>query len=202
LKGQSLTFQLVHALLQNFPFPSLVHQQGLNPTEPLSDRVILLLQSFQAAINLVEVSQDIPELLLDGVEPRLEALLHCHKPLVEAYEPLVEAYESLVEVCKPLVEVCESLVEVCESLVEVCESLVEAYEPLVDIRESLVEACEPLVEACEPLVDGCESLLDLGELAPEELDELLVFVVGHLDCPVLACCSSLVTRFLLPFKCL
>ena len=115
LEVGDLTPELVHAALQNLPPCHLVRHQGLDPSQPLSDRLILLLEPLEAPADLVEVPEH------------------------------------------HTAQVAELLLETCEPMTYLDGASVHLDKPLVDFGEAPI---------------------DLGELAPEKLDELLVFAVG------------------------
>jgi hypothetical protein len=79
LERGHLAFQAGHALLDDLAPAGLVGQQCLDAPERPGDRLVLLLEPFQASVDFVEMAEDLaPELAqfaLEGVEalaPELE----------------------------------------------------------------------------------------------------------------------------------
>lgn len=86
MEDRDLLLQLLEAPLQHLAPANLIGQQTLDPPQRLDDRIILLLQTIQSPIDLIEMTKDFPEFLVDGVEPlvdRIEAVVDSEEPLID-----------------------------------------------------------------------------------------------------------------------
>ena len=98
-------------------------------------------------------------------------------------QPLDDRLILLLEPLKPpldLVEVAEHLASQLGNLpVDLVESPVDLVETAGNVIELAVDLLEALVDLLEALVDFIEAAVDLGELPPEELDQLFVLARRH-----------------------
>ena len=73
-------------LLQYLALPSLIGKQGFYPAKTFQDRLILLLQAFEPAVEVVEVPHDFPEtIVMLGKFP-----LHCPETIVDSVKAPVD----------------------------------------------------------------------------------------------------------------
>ena len=65
-----LTFEIGDALFDDLATPLLVRQQGLDAAQRLRDRVVFLLEPVEAAVELVEMTENVgSEVAQLGLEP-------------------------------------------------------------------------------------------------------------------------------------
>ena len=112
-----------------------------------------------------------------------EARLNPAQPLGDRLIFLLKAFEpaiNLVEVAEHLAPQFGNLpVDFVESTVDLVKSAGNVMELAVDLLESAVDLIEALIDFLEALIDFLEAVVDLGELPPEELDQLFVLARGH-----------------------
>ena len=77
-----MELQLIETALENLAPALLVGHEGLDTPETLEDRLILLLQPLQPPVEMIEVSEDRAELLVDRVESRGGPLIYLDELLV------------------------------------------------------------------------------------------------------------------------
>src|SRR5262249_33329766 len=109
--------------LEHLAARPLVDQTALDPAKCLRDRLVFLLEALQAAVDLVEVSEDFG---------------------AELVEPPIQRVEPLVHRVEPPVHGCESLVDDGKALVDGLEALIDGVEALIDARKALAEESDEL----------------------------------------------------------
>src|SRR5712692_5726800 len=137
--------------LENIAPNPLVDQHGLDTPKRLGDGVVLLLEAFQAPIDLVEVTEELcakfVESAVDGVEVPIHGL--------------------------------EALTDDLEALIDGVEAPIDGVEALIDGVEALIDGVEALIDGVEALIDGVEAPIDGLETLAEEQDKLLVLRRRH-----------------------
>ena len=114
LERRHVLLQLGQVAHEDLAATALVSQARLYPAQPLGDRVILLLETFEPPVDLVEVAEHLA--------PQLGNLP------VDLFEAEVDLVESAGNEVEAAVNLLETLVDLLESLVDLLESLVDLGE--------------------------------------------------------------------------
>ena len=130
LERGHLLLQLGQVARENLAPPALVAKARLDPAQPLGDRLILLLEALEPAVDLVEVAEHLA--------PQFGNL---PVDLVESPVDLVETAGNVIELA---VDLLEALVELLEALVDLLKALVDFIEAAVDLSELPTEELDQL----------------------------------------------------------
>ena len=186
MQGAELVLQVVDSPFERLAPDLLVGQQTLDASQRLEDCMVLLLETLEPPVDLVEVAQNLAEAFLDAmlesIHTVLEAVEAEHEHVDTLREPLdatVERVDTLREPLDAMVERVDSLPKSADAFLEPVEALVEPVKALVEPVKALVEPVEPLVEPVKALAEPVEPPIDRGEAVVEEGGELLVFAVAH-----------------------
>ena len=134
----------------------------------------MLLQRGQVALEKRAAAGFVGESRLDPEEllrDRVVFLLQPLQPAVDLLEVAQHLLEARVDGVEPPVHLQEALVHVA----------VEGDELVVTMGQALIDLDEALIHPVEPLVHPLEALAEVGELAGQELNELLILARTHGD---------------------
>src|SRR2546427_9430014 len=104
--------------LENIAPNPLVSEQGLDAPKRLGDRVVLLLEAFEAPIDLVEVAEELCAKFVESAVDGVEAPIHGLEALTDDLEALVDGVEALVDGVEAPVDGLEAPVDGLETLAE------------------------------------------------------------------------------------
>ncbi len=151
LERRHLLLQLGQIAREDLAPTALAGEAGLDPAQPLSDRMVLLLEAFEPAVDFIEVAEHLA--------PQLGDLP--------------------VDLVEPEVDLVESAGNEVEAAVDLLEAVVDLLEAVVDLLEAVVDLLDAVVDLLDAVIDLLEAVVDVGELPPEELDQLFVLGRGH-----------------------
>src|SRR3972149_2405696 len=92
-RGAPMLFEVLQAPLEEFAPAPFFNQKGFDALEGLEDGVVFLFEAFEPPVDVVEVPQDLPELLIVAIQPLFDHI----KPLIHEIEPAVHGLESTVD---------------------------------------------------------------------------------------------------------
>ena len=107
LERGHLLLQIGEVAREDLALPAIVGKACLDPAQPLDDRLILLLEAFEPAVDLVEVAEHLASQFGD-----------LPVDLVESAVDLVEAAGNVIELAVDLLEAAVDLVEAAVDLGE------------------------------------------------------------------------------------
>src|SRR3989441_4052871 len=97
--------------LENIAPNPLVGEQGLDAPKRLGDRVVLLLEAFEAPIDLVEVAEELCAKFVESAVDGVEAPIHGLEALTDDLEALVDGVEAPVDGLEAPIDGLETLAE-------------------------------------------------------------------------------------------
>src|SRR3989475_6120761 len=97
--------------LENIAPNPLVSEQGLDAPKRLGDRVVLLLEAFEAPIDLVEVAEELCAKFVESAVDGVEAPIHGLEALTDDLEALVDGVEAPVDGLETPIDGLETLAE-------------------------------------------------------------------------------------------
>jgi len=123
LERRHLLLQLGQVARENLAPPALVAKARLDPAQPLGDRLILLLEALEPAVDLVEVAEHLASQFGNLAVDLVESAVH----LIEAASNVIEL---VVNLLKALVDLLEALVDFIEAAVDLGEPPPEELDQL------------------------------------------------------------------------
>src|SRR3990167_9049478 len=100
LERRNVLLHIRGAAREALPPPALVGEPRLDPAQGLRDRVVLLLESLESPVDLIEVPEHV-------VSQLGELAVHLGEPAVQLGEPVAHLAEPTVQLAAPPVHLAE-----------------------------------------------------------------------------------------------
>src|SRR3989441_648281 len=104
--------------LENIAPNPLVGQHGLDTPKRLGDGVVLLLEAFQAPIDLVEVTEELCAKFIESAVDGVEVPIHGLEALTDDLEALIDGVEAPIDGVEALIDGVEAPIDGLETLAE------------------------------------------------------------------------------------
>src|SRR2546426_8030699 len=104
--------------LENIAPNPLVGEQGLDAPKRLGDRVVLLLEAFQAPIDLVEVTEELCAKFIESAVDGVEVPIHGLEALTDDLEALIDGVEAPIDGVEALIDGVEAPIDGLATLAE------------------------------------------------------------------------------------